>query len=176
MSLEEDVQVLLQKSQQGTQYVQVPQVQQQMQIPQQQQQIFNPSQDPMLLFAEQQRQNDMSMPKIGSLMKIQNANVALIALGVVASTMIGSKLAGIIPQVGKFATIIAGAMILMFVRNGPIRDIAAGVLIGGLAELVRGYTGMFGMPGQNMMSEDVKSTYGGGEGVYPTQPDRRTFA
>ena len=141
------------------------------------------SQNPSLMFAEQQQkqyttsQNDHAMPDVRGLMKIQNANVALIAAGVVVSTMIGDKLAGIIPGLGRYATIIAGGLILMFVRNGPIRDIAAGVLIGGLADLLRSYTsGMFGMGGNNMMSEDVKDTYGGGEGVYPQQPDRRTYA
>jgi hypothetical protein len=150
----------------------------------QQLQLPNPglSQNPALTFAEQQAymtQNDQAMPKMGGLLRIQNANVALIALGVVASTMIGDKLAGLIPGLGRFATIIAGGIILMFVRSGPIRDVAAGILIGGLADLLRSYTGgMFGMgsSGNNMMAEDVKTTYGGGEGVYPEQPGRRTFA
>ena len=147
------------------------------------QQLPNPglSHNPALTFAEQQAymtQNDQAMPKIGGLLKIQNANVALIALGVVVSTMIGDKLAGLIPGLGRFATIIAGGIILMFVRNGPLRDVAAGILIGGLADLLRSYTsGMFGMSrGNNEMAEDVKMTYGGGEGVYPEQPGRRTFA
>ena len=145
------------------------------------QQVPNPAapQNPALTFAEQYNttQNDHSMPKIGGLLKVQNANLALIALGVVASTASGDRLAGLIPAIGRYATIIAGGLILMFVRNGPLRDIGAGILIGGLADLIRSYTGgMFGMGSSNMMAEDMKPTYGGGEGVYPTQPDRRTFA
>ena len=129
-------------------------------------------------FAE--NQNEFGMPNIGSFMKVQNGNLGAIAIGVMAATTIGGMISRVLPSVGNFGPVIAGALILMFLgtRGGIIRDIGSGVLIGGLAMLLKNYTGgMFGMPGSNdMMAEEQKATYGGGDGVYPTQPDRRTFA
>ena len=61
--------------------------------------------------------------------------------------------------------------------NGMLHDFGVGVLIAGLASAFSGLGSMIGaqtsMPDGNMMSED-RVTYGGTDGLYPTQPERRT--
>lgn len=130
------------------------------------------------LFEEQMRkykEDDFSMPSIGSFTKVSNANVIVIALGVLTASYIGNMLTRFVPQVGKFAPILAGALIIVLGKNrGMLKDFGIGVLIGGLVELGRGYMPGMSMPMNRQVEED-RMTYGGTDGVYPVQPDRRVF-
>ena len=130
------------------------------------------------LFAEDH--DGFGMPKIGSFLKLSNSNLAVVTIGVVMSSTIGGYLSGILGGlaggISKYSTIIAGLLIMYFGKGkGIVRDLGAGVLIGGLAQLFAGI-GQSIMPTSEPMMQEDRVTYGGGDGVYPTQPDRRVFA
>lgn len=137
-------------------------------------------QDPNLLFSEQQ--NGFGMPNIGSLLKIQNGNVLVIALGVIVSSSLGGMIMGYLPSMGQYATLLAGIGLIYFGKGkSVVRDLGVGVLIGGLAAMFSGLGSSLGamLPGQTAenppMMED-KVTYGGTDGINPINPDRRIFA
>lgn len=131
------------------------------------------------MFAEPS-QNHFGMPSVGSFLKVQNANLLVITLGVILSATFGGFISGMFPSLGRYATIAAGAVLLLILRSGAGRDFASGVLIGGLAQAFSGIgtslSGMFG-GGQNNMGEfaEVRTTHGGTDGVSPRSPDRRVF-
>lgn len=136
---------------------------------------LNPSQTDPSLFS----MNPTSMPSIGSFLKVKSGNVIVIALGVIFSSTVGGFITRFMPSYSQYATIIAGALIMYFGRsNGMLHDFGVGVLIAGLASAFSGIGGMLaGSAGatsmNDVMSED-RVTYGGTDGVYPTQPERRT--
>ena len=117
------------------------------------------------------------MPSLGGIFKISDGNIAVIAIGVILSTTIGDFLGRYIPSIGNWATVLAGIVITYIAKsNNLLKNFGAGVLIGGLAKALSGIAGSItGAFGEPMMAED-KITYGGGDGVYPMQPDRRVFA
>lgn len=121
---------------------------------------------------------DFEMPSIGSFFKISNGNVAVIALGVIMTSTVGGFLANWLPSISQYASIIAGALI-MYIGKGKsiVKDFGVGVLIGGLAQLFSGLgSSLSGIFGEKPMMMEDKITYGGGDGVYPMQPERRTFS
>lgn len=167
-----------------------------MQLEQQLEQLtqngFSPNQvtlDPKMmddnLFAMRQgyQPGQTEMPKLGSFLKISDGNVLVIALGVITSQTVGGFVNRFLPMVGKFSTILAGLALMYFGKSKKLlRDFGVGVLLGGLASEFSGLGsrigGMLGgqtsMPMDKMVEED-KMTYGGTDGVYPVQPDRRIF-
>lgn len=159
------------------------------QMPQQQQNQAMPN-----MFAEN-NQNGMSMPNLGGFLKLNNANLLVIALGVIMASTIGGILSSMFSSVGalaSFSTIIAGLLLMYFGKSKPMmKDFGAGVLIGGLAVrfaglgaslggALQGVTGGMSMmpPGTNpgQQFQELKYTYGGSDGVQPTTPDRRVFS
>ncbi len=127
----------------------------------------------------QPTQNDFGMPG-GSFLKLNDANLAVVTIGVIVSSSVGGMISNWMPSVSKYGTIIAGVAIMYVGKNKKmVRDLGAGVLIGGLAEMFSGLGSSLGshfsQPNQNMMAED-RVTYGGTDGIYPTQPDRRVMA
>ena len=153
--------------------------------------LTNPQMLDNAMFAESERlryqtQNGMGMPNLSSITKINDGNVLVIALGVIMSQTVGGFLSGFLAQVGKYASILAGLALAYFGKNKKlIRDFGIGVMIGGIASAFGGLgsalTGAFQehMPGynkDNQFEEQVKDTYGGTDGIYPSQPDRRTMA
>lgn len=141
--------------------------------------MLNPPQlDPNLFSMPQNAQ--MSMPSIGSFLKVKSGNVIVIALGVIFSSTVGGFISRFMPSYSQYAVIIAGALIMYFGRsNGMLHDFGVGVLIAGLATAFQGIGGVLGgsVGGTSMnndMSED-RITYGGTDGQYPTQPERRTM-
>ena len=132
------------------------------------------------MFAEPS-QNSFGMPSVGSFLKVANANLLVITLGVILSSTFGGFISGMFPGLGRYATIAAGAVLILILRTGAGRDFASGVLIGGLAQAFSGIgaslSGMFGGGGQNNMGEfaEVRTTHGGTDGVSPRSPDRRVF-
>lgn len=134
---------------------------------------------PGAMFAEPS-QNAFGMPSVGSFLKVQNANLLVITLGVILSATFGGFISGMFPSLGRYATIAAGAVLLLILRSGAGRDFASGVLIGGLAQAFSGIgtslSGFLG-GGQNNMGEfaEVRTTHGGTDGVSPRSPDRRVF-
>ena len=140
--------------------------------------MLNPPQLDPNLFSMPNAQ--MSMPSIGSFLKVKSGNVIVIALGVIFSSTVGGFISRFMPSYSQYAVIIAGALIMYFGRsNGMLHDFGVGVLIAGLATAFSGIGGMLGgaaggtSMNNDMMSED-RITYGGTDGVYPTQPERRT--
>lgn len=134
----------------------------------------HPAIKPESHFAELPEDGIFEMPRnFGRFFKVSDGNIPAIAIGVVASSTIGNWLSSVFPAVGRWATIVAGGLLLLLFKSGVLKSLAAGVFIGGIANLLSGFVGG-GLGG--MLSEDQKVTYGGGEGVYPMQPDRRTFA
>jgi len=131
------------------------------------------------MFAEP-TQNSFGMPSVGSFLKVQNANLLVITLGVILSSTLGGFISGMFPSIGRYATIAAGAVLLLILRTGAGRDFASGVLIGGLAQAFSGIGsslgGMLG-GGQNNMGEfaEVRTTHGGSDGVQVRSPDRRVI-
>lgn len=132
-------------------------------------------------------QNGYDMPNFGSMLKVSNGNVATIAIGLILSASVGGLVMRWLPSVGKWGTVIAGLVIMYIAKTSKpmIRDIGIGVLLGGLASVFSGLGGSLGGIldgiGGNGMSENMpmmedKLTYGGGDGVYPLNPDRRVFA
>lgn len=135
--------------------------------------------DPSLFNEDQQ--NDFGMPKIGSFLKVSDGNVAVITLGVIMSSTVAGFIAGWMPSMAQYAAILAGVAIIYFGKNKKlIRDFGIGVLIGGLAQMFAGVGSSLGgmIPGgmSENFEETIKETYGGGDGIYPVQPDRRVFA
>ncbi len=144
-----------------------------------QQGMINPKMLNPSLFSEDKAQNEFGMPSVGSFLRVSDGNLAVITLGVILSSSVAGLVERWLPSVAQYAAILAGVALIYFGKNKKmIRDFGAGVLIGGLATMFSGLGsslgGMFGEPKQNLMAED-KMTYGGGDGVYPTQPDRRVF-
>ena len=138
---------------------------------------LNPPQLDPALFS----MNQTSMPSIGSFLKVKTGNVIIITLGVIFSSTVGGFITRFMPSYSQYATIIAGALIMYFGRsNGMLHDFGVGVLIAGLANTFSGIGGMLGgaaggtSMNNDMMSED-RVTYGGMDGQYPTQPERRTM-
>lgn len=135
-----------------------------------------PLAQPTTMFAEP-AQNGFGMPSLGTFLKASNVNIVAITIGVVLSSTVGSYVSKVLPQAGKFATPIAGAALLIALKGGVGRDIAYGVLIGGLANLLGGYVG--GALGGSAMSEpgfaETRVTQGGTDGVTVTSPTRRVF-
>lgn len=140
---------------------------------------LNPQQLPDQLFS-MPKGAEFEMPNIKTFLKLKDGNVIVITLGVILSSTVGGFLTQFFPGgMTKWASVIAGALIMFIGKNkGVIQDFGAGVLIGGLAQVFSGLGGMIGsgmsMPMNRQVEED-KLTYGGGDGVYPTQPDRRVF-
>lgn len=148
-----------------------------------------PQTPPVLIPADQFRegQNGYEMPNIGGMLKVNNGNVATIAIGLILSASVGGLVMRWLPAVGKWGTVIAGLVIMYFAKTAKpvIRDIGIGVLLGGLASVFSGLGGSLGgildgIGGNGMnepmppMAED-RMTYGGTDGVYPVNPDRRVF-
>lgn len=135
---------------------------------------LNPQENP--LFSMQSGQT--SMPNIGSFLKVKSGNVIVIALGVIFSSTVGGFITRFIPSYSQYAVIIAGVLLMYFAKsNGMLHDFGVGVLIAGLASTFSNLGGMLSGATQtsmnDVMSED-RVTYGGSDGVYPTQPERRT--
>ena len=130
----------------------------------------------------QESQNGMNMPSIGSFLKINNGNVVVIGIGLILSSQIGGMVSRWLPSVSQYATIIAGLAIMYIAKSKPIiRDLGVGVLLGGLASTfsglgnsLGGILGGNGMAEQNTMME-TRETYGGTDGMYPENPDRKVF-
>jgi len=126
-------------------------------------------------FAEPQ--NGFGMPNIGGMLKVQNANLLVIALGVIVSSTVGGFVTSMLPSVGKYATVIAGAVLLMLFKSGVARDFGSGVLIGGLAELFSGLGARLGSAvGGGGEFAETRTTFGGSDGVAVTSPDRRVIS
>lgn len=118
------------------------------------------------------------MPSIRSFLRLKDGNVVAITIGVVVSSAVGGFIQPYLGTYSKWGPVIAGALI-MFVgrRSGVVQDLGAGVMIGGLAAVVRdlGILGGTGLTGMNREMSETRETYGGTDGVYPTQPERRVF-
>ena len=135
--------------------------------------VLNPNVDEDGLFAE---------PNIGGrvqgLMTIR-ASAIFLVLGVVLASTVGGYLTGILPgSLDKYAMLIAGIAIIMLGRKSyMLKSFGFGVFVAGLVEVVKGLgiLGRFTAENRNMYAE-TRETYGGTDGVYPTQPDRPTYA
>lgn len=125
-------------------------------------------------FAEPQ--NGFSMPNIGGMLRVSNANLLVIALGVIVSSTVGGFVTSMLPSVGRYATVIAGAVLLMLFKSGIARDFGSGVLIGGLAELFSGLGSRIGSAVGGGEFAEMRTTFGGTDGVAVTSPDRRVFS
>jgi len=138
-----------------------------------------PAAAPLPAFNEPRAHDGFGMPNIGGMFKVANANLLVITLGVILSSTIGGWLTGMLPSVGKYATVMAGAVLLLVFKSGVARDFASGVLIGGLAGLFSGIgSSLGGLTGGDMsmpMAED-RVTFGGSDGVRVSSPDRRVIS
>ena len=131
---------------------------------------------------EMPKNPEMSLPSMNSFFKVKGGNVVVITLGVIFSSTVAGFISRFLSSYAQYAAIIAGALIMYFAKsNGMLHDFGIGVFIAGLAQVFSGIGGMFGgLAGGtqtsmvNDMSED-RLTYGGTDGVYPTQPERRTM-
>ena len=139
-----------------------------------------PQMDPTLF--EMPKDPQMSLPSMNSFFKVRGGNVIVITLGVIFSSTVAGFISRFLSSYAQYAAIIAGALIMYFAKsNAMLHDFGIGVFIAGLAQVFAGIGGMFGgLAGGtqtsmvNDMSED-RITYGGTDGVYPTQPERRTM-
>lgn len=137
----------------------------------------NPAQlDPALF--EMPKDQMMSLPSVNSFLRVKGGNVIVITLGVIFSSTVGGFITRFLPSYSQYATVIAGALIMYFGRsNSMLHDFGIGVFVAGLAQVFSGIGGMLG-GGQTSMNNDMMSedriTYGGMDGQYPTQPERRT--
>ena len=121
-------------------------------------------------------QNGFGMPNIGGMLRVSNANLLVIALGVIVSSTVGGFVTSMLPSVGKYSTVIAGAVLLMVFKTGMARDFGSGVLIGGLAELFSGLGARLGGAVGGGEFAEMRTTFGGSDGVSVTSPDRRVFS
>lgn len=124
-------------------------------------------------------QNGFGMPNIGGMLRVSNANLLVIALGVIVSSTVGGFVSSMLPSVSRYATVIAGAILLMVFKSGIARDFGSGVLIGGLAELFSGIGQRIGGAVGGVTGgefAEVRTTFGGTDGVSVTSPDRRVFS
>ena len=118
--------------------------------------------------------NDFEMSS--NILKISNANIIIVGIGVLLSSTVGGYLTRFLPSTGKYAPILAGLAIMWLgKRNSMVKDLGAGILLGGVGSAFAGFASGLGLS-ENMPMQEDKVTYGGTDGVYPTQPDRRVFA
>lgn len=133
---------------------------------------------PEMFSMPQNKEDDFGMPKLGGFLKVSNGNTAVITIGVVLSSTVGGYVSSMLPSHGQYASVIAGALIMYLgKKNNMLKDFGVGVLIGGLAQVFSGLGSM--IPGMSMPKDEVredKITYGGSDGMYPTQPERRVFS
>ena len=118
-----------------------------------------------------------SMPG-GNLLKVSNGNVLVIAFGLIFSTTVGGFIGRWLSGMAKYSSIIAGLAIMYLGKSKPmLRDFGVGVLLGGLAQ-VFGHLGssLLGGAAPEAEMQETRVTYGGTDGVYPTNPDRRVFS
>lgn len=140
---------------------------------------LNPPQTDPALFSMNQA-GDMSLPSVSSFFKVKGGNVIVIALGVILSSTVGGFITRFLPSYSQYSIVIAGALIMYLGRrNAMLHDFGTGVFIAGLAQIFSGIGGMLGgMAGGTSMNNEMVSedrvTYGGMDGQYPTQPERRT--
>ncbi len=139
---------------------------------------LNPQMMDNQLFSMKQDQ-EFGMPSVGSFLKVKDANVVVITLGVIMSSTVGGFVSRFLPSISQWAPVIAGALLIFFGKGkSVIKEFGIGVLIGGLAQVFSGLGGQLGesfsLPMGRQVEED-RLTYGGSDGVYPTQPDRRVF-
>jgi len=124
-------------------------------------------------------QNGFAMPNLSSFTKV-SGSLPVIALGVIMSQTVGGFISRFLPNMSKWASIIAGALIMWFAKsNRLLKDFGAGVLIGGLATVFAGLGsqlgGIFQEP-DRMAFEEERMTFGGVDGgTMVTSPDRRTL-
>lgn len=113
----------------------------------------------------------------GSLLKVSNGNVLVIAAGLIFSTTVGGFVSRFMASLAKYSSIVAGLAIMYIGRSKPmLRDFGVGVLLGGLAQ-VFGHLGSF--LGGGAAPEELAETrisYGGTDGISVMNPDRRTFS
>ena len=121
-------------------------------------------------------QNDFGLPGAGMLN--QRINLLVAGLGVLASTAITSLVKKYVPSVGRWAGIIAGAVLIAFGKGkGLVKDFGVGVLLGGTAiafeNFADGLAGRFGFS-ENAPFQEIRVTQGGLDGgLNPTSPGRR---
>lgn len=118
-----------------------------------------------------------SMPG-GSFLKVSNGNVLVIAIGLIFSTTVGGFISRFMSGLAKYSAIIAGLAIMYIGKSKPmLRDFGVGVLLGGLAQTF-GHLGSslagVGAPAEEM--QETRLTYGGTDGVYPSNPGREVFS
>ena len=116
--------------------------------------------------------------RVQGLMTIR-ASAIFLVLGVVLATTIGGYLQGVLPgSLDKYAVLIAGIAIIMLGRKSyMLKSFGFGVFVAGLVEVVKGLGVFSGLMSENRnMYAEVRETFGGTDGVYPTQPDRPTYA
>ncbi len=112
-----------------------------------------------------------------------DVNVLGLVIGVVLSSSIGGIVTRFLPAMGKYAAIIAGFILVMILKSGMGRDFAYGVLIGGIASLLSGFTSSLSLGGVDFseggmmrpeFAED-RTSFGGSDGITVSSPARATF-
>ena len=115
--------------------------------------------------------------KFKGLLNVRASAIFLILGGIMAAT-VGNVIKGYLPAgIGKYATLIAGLFLVILSRsNYMLRSFGFGVFIEGVVEVAKDFRVFQSFSEDRNMYAETKETWGGTDGVYPVQPDRKTFS